>query len=94
MYSGVGEEPLIFLPGAIRPRRSPPVITNDPPLPVRKPPTITEKAPESTPKTLPTILPEDLPDTESETEEKSKMPLYIALGGVAVIGIGWLLLRK
>ncbi len=91
MYAGVGEEPLIFLPGAIAPRRAPPVIQNDVAPPARKPPVIKERtaAPESTPKTLPTVVPMDAPP-----EEPSRLPLYIALGGVAVIGVGWLLFRK
>ena len=86
MYAGVGADPLIFLPGSDQPRRRPPDIQE---LPQRRPPDIKEVAPESTPKSLPTVVP-----LEAPPEEKSRLPLYIALGGVAVIGVGWLLLRK
>jgi hypothetical protein len=86
MYAGVGADPLIFLPGS-GPTRPPPVIKEPP---TRPPPVIKEVAPEATPKTLPTVV----PLTEAPMEEKSNLPLYIAIGGIAAIGIGFLLFRK
>lgn len=86
MYAGVGADPLVFLPGAITTRQRPPDIKE---LPTRPPPTIKEIAPESTPKSLPTVV----PVSESEPE-KSNLPLYIALGGIAAIGIGFFVFRK
>jgi hypothetical protein len=50
---------------------------------------------ESTPAPVPSlVVSEGEPTTEPGAPKSSKLPLYIAAGGVAVLGIAWLVMRK
>jgi hypothetical protein len=96
MYTGVGvDDGPVFLPGAMQPRRpagwtvtlKPPTAPRPPPL--LKPPT------ESTPSPVPTlVVTEEPPTTVPAAPSSSRWPIYIAAGGVAVVGALWLFTRK
>lgn len=50
---------------------------------------------ESTPSPVPSLVVSDgEPATEPGAPKSSKLPIYIAAGGVAVLGIAWLVMRK
>ena len=88
MY-GLGDDPvMIFQDGVIR-RRAPPVLHAYVP-PVKTPPVLHAATPR--PPTVPVLAPEDTgPPPEPET---NRTPLYIAVGGVAVLGVLYLVMRK
>jgi hypothetical protein len=84
---GADLEPMVFLPGAITPRKHLVTIPESP-VPVKKPVTI----PESTPKPIapvPTLVTDTAP-----APAKSKLP-YLIAGGVVVVGaVVWMVARK
>lgn len=93
MYRAVGDDGLTFLPGAMQPR------PNQPPklIEFRRAPPKLKEAPlpkESTPATVPTLVTEEPPTTEPGAEHGSRTALYIAAGGVVLIGAVWLFTRK
>jgi len=49
---------------------------------------------ESTPAPIPSLIVSDEPTTEPGRESGSMLPIYIAAGGVAVIGAIWFFTRK
>jgi hypothetical protein len=95
MYRSIGEDPLIFLPGAIQPRRPLPVVHESTQV---KPPTTTPRlisVHESTPSpvkpSVPVLLPEAAPP--GMPEEKSMLP-YLIVGGLVLVGGAIFLMRK
>ena len=92
MYRSIGEEPLIFLPGAITPRKQPFQVhetgTRPPPV-LKAPPVVHETTP--TKPLVPVLLPEQPP--ADMPEEKSMLP-YLIVGGLVLLGGAVFLLRK
>lgn len=87
MY-GLGDD-MVFIPGTVT-RRAPPQLHQVAPV-VKKPPQLHQVTPQPPP--VPMLAPEDT-GPPPEPEEMSMMPVYIAVGGVAVLGVLYLVMRK
>lgn len=88
---------MVFNPGAITPRRAPPIVHLAPDMARAGITTASGPAPEATPSALPasaTFLPTDSAAPSSPATTSSKLPVYLAVGGVVVLGGLFLLMRK
>jgi len=95
MYRSVGADPLIFNPGSVTTRRAPPDVSLPyiPPAPVRKPPDLSllNKPPAAT--SVPALLPTATP-SGGASSDTNMTAIYIAAGGVVVLGALYFVMRK